>query len=423
MTARFRTALASLTIRYRSLALLGDRRIAVLALGNALDAGSETLLIPLLPLYADRLGIDPVLLGVLFALPTGVEAVLSGPFGSVADRRGRRPLIVGGMAVGAASLLGIGLVVDPAVAPPVVSLPVALVVLRGLDGFGAAVRGPATSAYLGDVTRPEERGRVMGLVGTFGTFGTAVAPAVGGVLAVGGSLGLPFLVFGAATVGGTALLLLFLPAAGNDGNDETTATTDDRSLLAGIRTLGKHDSRSVLALLASSFLLTLALGAQGPFFAPLLGRTVDAGPAYMGLFWSSFNVAIVASMPLGGWLVDRVGRKPAVVAGEGSWVIVAFALPVVTAPALPLALYVLEGLGVGLQGPARNALQYETAPDGVEGTAVGVYSAATAAGATIGPLLAGGLASVVGLRAVFYCVGTLLLVQLLFVAFGVRTDD
>lgn len=388
---------------YASLRLLADRRLALLAAANVLDRMSVALVVPLLPLYATRLGAGPATVGLLFAVETAAQAICSAPAGRVADRVGRRPAIVAGTTVSGGALAALALVGSPA----------ALVALRALDGVGSALRGPATTAYVGDAVPTERRGRALGAYQTLGRLGVVLGPALGGLLAVDDP-GLPFLVLGVPTaLAGVGLLAL--PAV--SGGDE-----DDEAADTGWWTLRLRDLPPVVALLAiASLLAGVSSGAFGPLFALHLEAALGVGPAYLGAAWSVFGAALLVGTPLGGTLADATDRVRGVVAGQLGWVAAYTALATALTPLVPVFALALGGLASAVAGPAKGALNYETAPESVRGTVLGLYGALWAAGAALGPVLGGAVAARAGAAAALYCLAALALCHALLVGVGVRS--
>lgn len=378
--------------RYRSLGQLRDSRLALLAGANLLDRASTSLIVPLLPLYATRAAVSPGFLGLVFALPPLFHALCSTPMGYLADRLGRKPFIVAGMGVSGLAVVGLAVTLDP----------VALLALRGVDGLGSAMRSAPTTAYVGDVADGDERGQAIGAYRSSGMLAMAVGPVLGGGLATVGSLALPFLVLGGVTVVGAVALLWLPPAPGgvDAGFSLPTPAALRRTITPAIAVLG-----------LSGFLAALGTAALSPIFAPLLGATVDAGPAYVGLAWGLLGLGVALFVPVGGTLADESGRVRTLVAGKLLWALVAVGLAVATLPVAPLALLFLGGLASGLMGPALGALRYEIAPDGRESTVVGGFGALGAAGAVVGPLAGGWIADLVGLRTTVLVVGALWLVD------------
>jgi DHA1 family tetracycline resistance protein-like MFS transporter len=113
--------------------------------------------------------------------------------GALSDQFGRKPVLL-------LSLLGTGLSYLGLTLAP--SLPWIFIaqILNGLTGASLAV----VSAYIADISRPENRAQYFGLIGTTLALGWVIGPALGGLLSIWG-LRVPFLV--AAIV--TSLNLLY----------------------------------------------------------------------------------------------------------------------------------------------------------------------------------------------------------------------
>lgn len=405
---RLRTALASFASYYASLRHLREPRLALLSVANLLDKSSTSIVVPLLPLYAVSLGVGPVYLGLLFALPTAVSALFSTPFGYLADRVARKPLVVAGMALSAVGVLGLALVADPR----------ALLALRAVDGFGSAMRNAPTTAYLGDLANDENRGQVMGAYQTLGMLSIAAGPALGGALVAVGSLATPFLVLGGATLVGAAALVGLPPSERADGTDADDAGPSLRD--TSLPDLRAAATPTVVALVVSSAVAAIGTNALNPLLAPLLAATVDAGPTYVSLAWSSFGVGLVLFVPVGGTLADRAGRWRSLVLGKALWAAVVVGLVVGDHRLLPPLLLALGGVASAFAGPALVALRYESAPVGREASLLGVYGTVGAAGAAVGPLLAGVVASEFGLHTAILAVGLLWAVDAAAIAVGVE---
>lgn len=112
------------------------------------------------------------LLGAIYSL---MQFLFVPVWGRVSDRVGRRPVLVWSVlatAVGMACL-GAGLIFASSIAW--------LFVARAASGIATANLGTA-SAYIADVTKPEERSRGMGMIGMAFGLGFIFGPAVGGAL-------------------------------------------------------------------------------------------------------------------------------------------------------------------------------------------------------------------------------------------------
>jgi len=134
---------------------------------------SLALLLPIISLYGSEiLGVDKIRMGLMLATPGVITALALLPAGYLADRIGRKPPIVTGLAL---------LTVCYAAAPATTNL---LVVAAGATcaGLGYALAVPAWNALAMDRIPAGGRGLLLGAVATVQGAGLAVGPVVGGYL-------------------------------------------------------------------------------------------------------------------------------------------------------------------------------------------------------------------------------------------------
>jgi DHA1 family multidrug resistance protein-like MFS transporter len=120
----------------------------------------------------DRLGATAAQVGYAYLPAALVGAFLSAPLGALADRFGRKPLMLLGMAVAAASSFVI----------PGLSTLVALAILQVIQAACGAASGPAHQALVADLTGGDQRGRAYGLYALAGGLGATIGPLAGGWL-------------------------------------------------------------------------------------------------------------------------------------------------------------------------------------------------------------------------------------------------
>lgn len=149
------------------------RELALLGMVALLLTVSLALLLPIISLYgAEILRVDKVTMGIMLAVPGGITALVLLPAGHLADRLGRKPFIVVGLAL---------LTVCYAAAPTTINL---VVVAAGatLAGIGYALAVPAWNALAMDTIPQQSRGLLLGAVASVQGAGLAMGPVVGGYL-------------------------------------------------------------------------------------------------------------------------------------------------------------------------------------------------------------------------------------------------
>lgn len=121
----------------------------------------------------DRFGLGPGPLGLLFTLPSAVNLVFQPFVGALADRLGRKLLLVPTMFLVAASLL------LSAVSPVLGLFALAMV----LYGIAQSVEGPTANAYIADVAPRNQLAMAMGVNRTIGDVGLVIGSPLLGLIA------------------------------------------------------------------------------------------------------------------------------------------------------------------------------------------------------------------------------------------------
>jgi DHA1 family multidrug resistance protein-like MFS transporter len=156
--------------RFAWIELLRDRNfllVCMIGFSTFFLRGGASL--SLVPLYADQvLGTGPGLIGLLFTGASLIHGIIIYPAGALADRFGRKPLIVP-----AGILVGIGFFAFP-FASSVALFVLTFMLVHAAIGFG----GQAPSAYLGDVSPPALRGLSFGVYRTFGDSAGVLGPLI-----------------------------------------------------------------------------------------------------------------------------------------------------------------------------------------------------------------------------------------------------
>ncbi len=367
--------------------MTSDARIllwmCVLVAVNQLGFGA---MIPTLPLYAQSFGVPASAIGLAVASYGLARFVSAIPSGQLADRVGRRPsLAIGGLI----SALG-NLWCAAATGYP------EFIVARFVAGFGAGVILTTGQVVLADISPPERRGRTIAIYqGTF-LFAVGVGPFPGGLLAEHFGLAAPFAAYGIASLFVT-VIAWFAVAETRDHfhNARPAGSTKLPPLSAQLRMLTSQIGFMLVSLISfmNALVRTGGLFAIIPVYASeRLGLSVGR----MGFAMMLGSIAGLAASYPAGSLADRYGRKtvivPATLITGASMLLFCFA----TSFSWFLAACIVWSVAISVGGSAPAAYAADTAPAGMNATAMSSFRMMADAGYVIGPILLGLIVDVSG---------------------------
>ncbi|MBV9848836.1 MAG: MFS transporter [Armatimonadetes bacterium] len=155
--------------------------LPVILIAACAELGISVLNNSALPIYFTRgLHLSTRAYGVIMAMFFVSEVLFKSPLGALADRFGRRPVMLGGAAVTVFTpVLLLSMHYDPASATAAAVL-VGFGFLRALDGLGEAALWPSLYAYVGDVVAEAKRGAAMGVLNLVYMVGIAFSFLAGG---------------------------------------------------------------------------------------------------------------------------------------------------------------------------------------------------------------------------------------------------
>ncbi|MBU0491534.1 MAG: MFS transporter [Chloroflexi bacterium] len=177
--------------------IVWSRPWVLLLLVTLVTAASWSMTSPILMIFLqDRLAADVPDLALAFLPAALVWALLPARLGKLADRFGRKPLMVLGLVVAAGTALLI----------PGLSSLVGLAALWAVQALCYAAGDPAERALVADLTGNDQRGRAYGLYALAAGLGATIGPLAGGWLYETVSPGAPFYANG-GVLAGCALVL------------------------------------------------------------------------------------------------------------------------------------------------------------------------------------------------------------------------
>lgn len=327
-------------------------------------------LLPIIAPYAQSLGASVALVGVIVGAYSAVNLLGNLGAGYWMDRIGRKIPLVAGLVIVSSALALYPFATDP----------YALLGLRVVHGFGAALMSPASLAYIGDTASPKARGRAMAFYGAAIGLTVLIGPPLAGVLRDRFGYAYIFAMLSAL------MFLVVLPAFLFIGESLT------RTERARVHPLSLLKNRRLSLAYTSAFCLMFSLGGL-IVFLPLTGQALQLTSARVGMLFASFALAaiIVQVLPLGR-MSDRWGRERAMMLGLALIVLGLFALALMQQwETLMLAMFTY-GIGFGCLFPAMTALIADETEPTTRGTASGMFTAVYSFGVTVGTSAAGALA-------------------------------
>lgn len=176
------------------------KNLALIFVFVFIDVLGFSLILPLLPYYAETFAATPTVVGLLLGANAVTQLISAPIIGRLSDRYGRRPMLILSIAGTVASFLMLGLANS-------LWMLFASRILDGLLGGNISL----AQAYITDVTDEKNRARGLGIIGASFGLGFIFGPALGGTLSGGGNYGRPALAAAALSALNLLGVLAWLP--------------------------------------------------------------------------------------------------------------------------------------------------------------------------------------------------------------------
>jgi MFS family permease len=337
---------------------------------------------PAFPQISAQLDVTPQSVGLLISVFTLPGAILTPFLGVLADRYGRKRILVPSLLLFGVAGFACGFARSFEL----------LVALRLLQGFGGAALGSMNVTIIGDLYQGARRTTAFGYNASVLSIGTAVYPAVGGALAMIGWYVPFFLPILAVPVGLFVLFVLQSP-------EPTVRASLGEYLRSTFRMMR---NRQLLALFAAGVVtFILIYGAYLSYLPFLLEGSFGFASLWIGLVMATTSVATaIAAFYLG-----RLARAY----GEGRLIKFGFLLYVATFAAIPFAtsiwgllvLILVFGAANGINIPSILTIVAGYPPAESRAAFMSVNGMLLRLGQTLGPIVAGAAFTLRGLNGAF----------------------
>lgn len=341
-------------------------------------------IVPVLPQMERQFASTPglaLLLPLLLMLPTLMMGLACGPAGLLADRLGRKKVLVWGLLVYAAA----------GVAPFALGSLYLIAVTRVILGFSTSAIMTASTVMIGDLFEPKDRGRWLTV--------QAVAAGAGAVIifAISGALGefgwrLPFLEHG------VALLFALMAVFSLWEKDSSYHPSEDRRLLEAPHDgSGRKHLSSIrffwfcmLSAFAGANIIYMAV--QSPYI--LADRNIHS-PSLIGSAGAFLALASVTGSIAAG-LGESVGLTPRLIIGFG-FMAAGYAVAAQSSHFVGVTLGMcLHGFGGGVLLPTLARWVLSQLPRDKLGRGTGMWQSCLFGGQFLSPFYALGLADLAG---------------------------
>ena len=301
--------------------------------------------VPMVPLFADTFGITAAQIGLAVSAFGFARFITNVPAAFISDRMGRRSVLIGGALIAAVGNVLSGY--SPSLLP--------LLFFRFIAGIGSASFITGGIAFISDVSKVENRARMMSVFQVSFLVGISIGPVLGGVIAEIFGIRAPFLTIGLVSILSALCTFFLVPETKNSFIPESKRVIEDNpgnttNLLKGYGFLLKKDLLLISLAFAGTFFTR-----GGAFFTllPLKGsRILRMSEGQIGGFLTLPSVFSLFMLPFVGIFSDKHGRKTVIVPGIALFAVSLFVLGISTEWIFFGVGVILYGIAQGLEGPA-----------------------------------------------------------------------
>ncbi|HDR2388584.1 multidrug efflux MFS transporter [Enterobacter roggenkampii] len=368
-------------------------------------------ILPFLPLYVSQLGVTShealsMWSGLTFSVTFLVSAIVSPMWGSLADRKGRKLMLLRaslGMAI--AILL-------QAFATNVWQL----FFLRAVMGLTSGYIPNAMALVASQVPR-ERSGWALSTLSTAQISGVIGGPLLGGFLADHLGLRAVFIITAVLLVV-SFLVTLFLIKEGGRPVISKSERLSGKAVFASLPYPGL-----MISLFVTTMVIQLCNGSVGPILALFIKsmEPESTNIAFLsGMIAAVPGVSALISAPRLGKLGDRIGTARILMATLIFAVVLFFAMSFVTSPLQLGVLRFLLGFADGAMLPAVQTLLVKYSSDQVTGRIFGYNQSFMYLGNVAGPLIGASVSAMAGFRWVFAATAIVVLINIIQLAIALR---
>lgn len=385
----------------KSGSIIKNPNLHIIFLVTLLAVGGVSSIAPALPLMVRELHVKPGQIGLLITVFTLPGMVLTPITGILADRYGRKTILV-------PSLFLFGIAGFLCTFTRTFEI---LILLRFIQGLGAASLGAMNVTLIGDIFSGNQRATAMGYNSGILSVGTASYPVIGGTLAMAGwyyPFILPLL---AIPVG---LLVLFRLK-----NPEPEAPQSMRQYLRN--TWENINRPKVWGLFVLNVLVFFVIyGTILTYFPIHLEKKFGINSLIIGLVISSMSVTTAISSALTGYLTRRFSVRNLLLVSYSIYIVAMCIIPFLNNLLLIIPVILFAGFSHGISMPNVQTLLVGLAPMNERAAFMSLNSMVLRTGQTIGPIFMGFIYSIASTEATFFAAAGIVLIMFIITLIVVK---
>lgn len=359
--------------------------IIVLSVCMSLQVTSFVMIMPLFARRFNELGAGVEALGIS-AMAYAITSTIAAPFmGALADRIGRRPIILLSLAAYAAAFTGYLFAQSPVI----------FILFRGLAGVFTAGLNPAITGLAADLAPKDRRAQWISYITSGASFGWIAGPIAGGMIFDRWGYSTALTVSIATAVITLILAFLAVPESRTAKiyalREAATSTTEKpanlRSYLQGLRSSLPSSLPTFSVLLLITFAVFFAWAFIEPRATFYVYNELGWSSSRLGLAMSTYGIAMTLGELTLGRVSDRVGRKSIIIIGLLLFSAQFIGLAFFKNFALIAVAFTIAGLGNALYDPALIASILDISPEEYRARILGIRSMIGSIGNILGPAL------------------------------------
>lgn len=344
--------------------MLRNRTLVAVSLAVCAAYTGIGMIVPVRILYAESRGASLAIISAMASAYLISNFMFQYPSGWLADRWGRRPIMIASLLFQAALTLAYLFITDP----------ILFVALRFAEGIAAAAVLPSARALIADSVPVEKRGEAYGIFSAFFNAGFLLGPAIGGLLATAG--------YASAFIGAVLFRLLAMVLVITMIRVEAK-----KSLVVQEQVKGVPPQRLFTLPLIAAYILAfgdyLYLGFDITLMPLWMHDHLGASVAMIGFYYVAWAIPSIITAPIGGRIADRRRRSTMILIFGLAQVPFYIIYGLANVAIVILGLFIIHSVIYSFVQPAVDAHLATSSPTDARARIQGMYTAAGLIGAFV----------------------------------------